>query len=228
MRGMRRIGIIASFEEEAGVVLSALKDTRSQDYAGISFTLGTLAGKEIVLMVCGLGKVNAARSAQAMIDRFAPDAVIHTGVAGSLCEEAAHLGLVVSKDLTYHDAEDMLWMRSMPPYTDLLPTDDRLREALAKAAEPAGGAITGRMATGDVFVRAKALKDDIRSRLNAVCVDMEVCATAHVACLNGVPYCAIKCISDMADDDAGETFEDFVKTAADKAAGTALRAIALL
>ena len=195
--------------------------------AGLSFIEGTIGEKRVVATICGVGKVNGARTAQMLIDLFAPDAIIHTGVAGSLHETASHLSLVVSTELTYHDA-DTQWLMTCAPFTDIFPADEMLKNALLSGAQAFGGANAGRMVTGDRFIHKREVKEDIFARRGGLCVDMETGATAHVAVLNGVPYCAIKCISDMADDSAGGTFEDFVAIAADKAAGSTLRAIAEL
>jgi len=224
---MKKIGVIASLPQELAVLEKGMRITGKVEKAGLEFIEGMIGEKEVVATICGVGKVNGARTAQVMIDLFAPDAIIHTGVAGSLHETASHLSLVVSTELTYHDA-DLEWLMGCPPYTDMFPADDALRDALLKGAEAFGGANAGRMVTGDRFIGKREVKEDIFARRGGLCVDMETGATAHVAVLNGVPYCAIKCISDMADDSAGGTFEDFVAVAADKAAGSTLRAIAEL
>jgi len=224
---MKKIGVIASLPQELAVLEQGMKITGEVEKAGLKFIEGMIGEKHVVATICGVGKVNGARTAQIMIDAFAPDAIIHTGVAGSLHETASHLSLVVSTELTYHDA-DMQWLMDCPPYTDLFPADDALKTALLSGAQAYGGANAGRMVTGDRFIRSREVKEDIAARRGGLCVDMETGATAHVAVLNGVPYCAIKCISDMADDSAGGTFEDFVAVAADKAAGSTLRAIEIL
>lgn len=224
---MQTIGIIASLPEELAVLEQGMHISGQREAAGLRFMEGTIGPKQVVATICGVGKVSGARTAQMLIDLFHPDALIHTGVAGSLCEEAAHLSLVVSTSLTYHDA-DMQWLKTCPPYTDLFPADETLRSALMQAALSCGPAHAGLMVTGDRFISDPDIKQDISRRTQGMCVDMETAATAHVALVNGVPYCAVKCISDMADDSAGGTFDDFVAIAADKAAGTTLRAIAAL
>ena len=224
---MKKIGIIASLPEELAVLEKGMTVTGRTEKAGLSFIEGTIGEKQVVATICGVGKVNGARTAQMLIDLFAPDALIHTGVAGSLHETASHLSLVVSTELTYHDA-DTQWLMTCAPFTDIFAADETLKNALLSGAQAFGGANAGRMVTGDRFIDKREVKEDIFARRGGLCVDMETGATAHVAALNGVPYCAIKCISDMADDSAGGTFEDFVAIAADKAAGSTLRAIAEL
>ncbi|MDO4740943.1 MAG: 5'-methylthioadenosine/S-adenosylhomocysteine nucleosidase [Eubacteriales bacterium] len=224
---MKTIGVIASLPEELAVLEKGMQVTGEVEKAGLRFIEGVIGEKQVVATICGVGKVNGARTAQVLIDCFMPDAIIHTGVAGSLQEVASHLSLVVSTELTYHDA-DTQWLMDCPPYTDLFPADESLKNALLMGAQAFGGANAGRMVTGDRFIRSREVKEDILARCGGLCVDMETGATAHVAVLNAVPYCAIKCISDMADDSAGGTFEDFVAVAADKAAGSTLRAIETL
>ena len=216
---MKKIGVIASLPEELAVLEKGMVVTGKVERAGLSFIEGTIGEKWVIATICGVGKVNGARTAQILIDFFALDAIVHTGVAGSLHETASYLSLVVSAELTYHDA-DTQWL------TDIFPADEALRNALLSGAQAFGGANAGSMATGDRFFDKREVIEVIFARRGGLCVDMETGATAHVAVLNGVPYCAIKCISDMTDDSAGGTFEDFVVIAADKAAGSALRAIA--
>ncbi len=217
-------GIIASLPAEMAVLERAMENPCAIEKAGLRFLMGEIAGKQVAAVICGVGKVNGARTAQVLVDHFAPDAIIHTGVAGSLCDKAAHLSLVVSERLVYHDA-DGEWLRTTEPFTDVFPADPTLCKALVAASAPLGSVSSGLMATGDRFIDDPAVKQDIFARTGALCVDMEIGATAHVAMLNRVPYCAIKCISDMSDDSSGGTFADFVEIAADKAAGAVLGAL---
>lgn len=219
---MQKIGVIASLPEEMAVLERNMHGVTATEHAGLRFIQGSIGQAQVVAVICGVGKVNGARTAQVLIDRFAPQALIHTGVAGSLCDKAAHLSLVVSDRLTYHDA-DMEWLNA-----EFFPADSRLKDALLDACHSFGQANAGLMVTGDRFIGDPAVKQEISARTGGMCVDMETGATAHVAHLNGVPYCAIKCISDMADDTSGGTFADFVVVAADKAAGAVVRAITVL
>lgn len=221
---MKKIGIIASLPEELAALKAGMHVTGELEQAGLHFTEGTIGKKQVVAVICGVGKVNAARTAQVLIDYFAPDAIIHTGVAGSLDERASHLSLVVSTELVYHDM-DTSWLLQNPPFADVFPADSTLCNALCKAAEPFGKANAGRMVTGDRFIGDKAVKQEIASRCGGLCVDMETAATAHVALANHIAYCAIKCISDMADESTDGAFAEFVAIAANKAAGSTLRAI---
>lgn len=213
------IGVIASLPEEMERLKAEMRDPEKTEYAHREFLTGYIGEKKITAVIGGAGKVNAASAAQALIDLASPSAIIHTGVAGSLCDEAPHLSIVISTSLVYHDT-DMYWLENCPPFAGVYPADEDMSARLAKAAEKYGKAVPGRMATGDRFISDKAVKDDIRARTGAVCVDMETCATAHVALMAGIPYCAVKCISDMSDESHAGSFEEFLTRAADAAAGT--------
>ena len=219
-------GIIASLPEELARLKAVMENVKEVQRGPRTFYEGKIAGEDIAAVICGIGKVNGACTAQALIDAYSPCRIIHTGVAGSLDERAGHLSLVISTELMYHDM-DLQWIDNTPSGS-VFPADEMMAEALYEAALGFGKAEKGRMVTGDRFIDSKAVKEDIKARCGGLCVDMEVAATAHAARLAGIPYCAVKCISDMADDGAGGTFEDFLALAADKAAGTVIDALGRL
>ena len=102
------IGIIAAMESEMAYFQSHMEHMEVQSRAGLRYYTGTLDGKELVVAECGVGKVNAAMHAQIMVDRYPVTALIQTGIAGSLCPEAAHLSIVIGQELVYHDMQ--LWV----------------------------------------------------------------------------------------------------------------------
>lgn len=212
--------IIASLPEELAILRKNLQNVHTETHAGLELLLGSIGSAQVVATVCGVGKVNAARTAQVLLDHYTADALIHTGVAGSLVSEVGHMHLVVSTALRYHDM-DSDWLNATP-CGGTFPADAHLCEALYQSASALGTAHRGIMATGDVFVNDPALKAGIRERTGAICVDMETAATAHVSLLNEVPYCAVKCISDLAEGGEENSFRDFLDRAADLAAGTVL------
>ena len=84
------IGVIAAMDSELEQLLGMLEGKAERTICGLQFSMGTLYGRDVVLLKCGIGKVNAARGAQILIDMFHPAALVNTGIAGGLA-----LGLAV-------------------------------------------------------------------------------------------------------------------------------------
>ena len=208
------IGIISAMEPEMRELAAALEDRRTEVHSVLSYNVGTLDGVECVVCECGVGKVNAASHAQILIDRYAPDAIIFTGVAGALSPEVHVFDTVVATEFVYHDMQDFVF-DIFSPLQRVYPTNGRLTSLAAEACEALGTAhVEGRVATGDLFVSDAEIKNDIYSRTNALCTEMEGCAVAHVALLAGIPFAALRAISDSADGDAGVDFPAFLERAA--------------
>ena len=74
--------------------------------------------------------------------------------------------------------------------------------------------LKGRVATGDIFISSKELKEELVNDFNAYCGEMEGGAVAHVCTLNKVPFVIIRAMSDKADGSADVTYDEFVKVAA--------------
>ena len=188
---MKKTGIISAMWVEAEKLHKAMEpDTVEEyEYNGMKFYEGKLCGCDVVLSTCGVGKINAAVYTQLMIDKFGPDEIIHTGIAGSLDPAVKHLDVVTADGLTYHD------LRKTQLPGDLLVTD-----ALSKAK----------------------LKERFPE---ALCVEMESCAVAHTAFVNGIPIAVVRCISDLADGAAHEDYDEFEKKASDTAAEIVMRTL---
>ena len=79
-----RIAIIGAMDSEIASLLEAMEERREEAHRGLTFYLGRLEGRNIVLVKCGIGKVNAARCTQILLDLYAPSALLHTGIAGGI------------------------------------------------------------------------------------------------------------------------------------------------
>ena len=219
---MAKIGIIGAMESEITLLKDRMSDHTETVRAGRTFYDGKLCGADVVLVCCGVGKVNSALTCQMLIDWFGVDTVINIGVAGS-GGEAKVRDIVVSTDALYHDLcgitpEDDILLDSYP-FVSSFAADPELVRLAVEAGEKRGvNVFTGRIATGDQFVGNKAQKDDIVARTHPMAVEMEGGAIAHACAVNGVPFVIIRSISDNADDGAEMSFEAFEQIAADDAA----------
>ena len=168
----------------------------------------------------GIGKVNAGICTQILADVFQVNAVINTGIAGSLKAEINIGDIVLSTDTMQHDvdAREFGYEIGQVPRMDTrtFPADDRLRETalqVCRKVNPEIQVFEGRVASGDQFVADKETKEKIIANTQAYCTEMEGAAIGQAAYLNGIPYLVIRAISDKADDSAHMDYPAFEKEA---------------
>ena len=220
---MKCIGIISAMWSEAQLLHAQMSNVEEIEHAGMKYYRGYIANNPVVLSTCGIGKVNAAIYTQILIDRFGVDAIIHTGIAGSMDGRAGHAALIIADGLTYYDVRPQQ-LANCFPHQVIFPTDAHLSDLLAEAAGP--DALRGLIITGDDFIADRERKAQLKSRFpQALCVEMEGCAIANAAFVNGVPLAVVRCISDLADGAATGDYAAFEQFAAETAARIVLQAI---
>ena len=99
----KTFGVIGAMESEVAQLRAALSNAETREYSGLTFYSGTLGENRVVLVKSGIGKVNAARCTQILIDQYAPDCVINTGIAGGVGEGLAVADVVIGTELVQHD-----------------------------------------------------------------------------------------------------------------------------
>ena len=215
------IGIIGAMDEEVEQLVEVMEITREETKACMTFKAGKLAGKDVVIVRSGIGKVNAAACTQILVDDFKADYIINTGIAGSLKAEIDIADVVISSDVLHHDmdATGFGYPLGQIPRMDVLSFEadkhliDVAKEACAKVL-PEIGTHIGRVVSGDQFISDKAVKERISSNFDGFCTEMEGAAIAQVSYLNKVPFVIIRAMSDKADGSADVTYDEFVKVAA--------------
>ena len=100
---MEKYGIIGAMESEVRALCNELVNHETVEYAGLKFFTGLLKGKDVVIVKSGIGKVNAALCAQALILKFGVKKVINTGIAGAFAKGLGVFDFVVSTGAVYHD-----------------------------------------------------------------------------------------------------------------------------
>lgn len=222
MSDYKMIGILSALEVESNIILKAMKGKKVSVIAGMTFTKGSLYGKDAVLATCGVSKVNAALFTQIMIDHFKPDCILLTGIAGSMDPSVKQMDLVIADKLTFHDVSERQLEFCFPNQV-WFKTDPELSDRLRQNAE---GSISGAIITGDQFITSKTIKRQLKKKFpEARAVEMEGCAVAHACYVNEVPFAVIRCISDLADNAAEDSYEAFEKKAAEKSAVVILETI---
>ena len=102
---MTKLGIIGAMQEEVETLLALMENKKELRKAGSVFYEGVLEGLNVVIVQCGVGKVNAAMCTQVLCDLFDVTHIVNTGIAGSLCADLDIGDLVVSEDAMYHDVD---------------------------------------------------------------------------------------------------------------------------
>lgn len=212
---MEKTGLIGAMDEEIRILKEKMTEITSVKRAKNEFYTGKLGKKEIVLVKCGIGKVNAALCAQTLISEFGVTRIINTGIAGGLDKKLALFDFVISSDAVQHDFDVTAF--GYPPTviprmdTSLFPADGELIKTAQKAFEKSDFSVklwVGRIASGDQFIADEASKNHIAQICGKpLCVEMEGAAIAQVCHVNGIRFVIVRCISDMADDKT-ETFNE--------------------
>lgn len=214
---MKRIGIIGAMEEEIDILKKEMKVKEKVTIANMDFYIGNLRSKDIVLVRCGIGKVNAAICTQVLIGQLGVTSVINTGVAGAVNEDLDVLDMVISSEVQQHDFDvtGFGYEIGVIPRMDtsIFPANKDLVDFAYMAAKNVlrGQKVcVGKIVSGDVFVSSPVLKDKLQSVFQAYCTEMEGAAIGHTCFLNNVPFVIIRTMSDKADGSAHENFNEFV------------------
>lgn len=211
------LGILGAMDAEIAEFLAHGELLERIEWHGFTFHRVRFQGsREAVLVKSGVGKVFCALVAQKLIDTFAPNALVFTGVAGAL-NPAYEIGdVVVSRDCLQHDIDGRAlgFSRGTLLYTDwkAFPADRALVD-LALTAHPDGHRLfEGRILTGDQFMTREEIHHHayLLGELQGDAVEMEGGALAQVAAVNQIPYVVIRTLSDRADGDAVHDFTRFL------------------
>ena len=206
---IKKIGIIGAMEEEVEALRGKLTYVKTTSRASMDFYAGKMGNKEVVIVRSGIGKVNAGICTQILADLFQVDAVINTGIAGSLKAEINIGDIVVSTDAIQHDM-DATGFGYEPGVIPRMPVS--CFEA-CKEAVPEVGVFAGRIVSGDQFISDRQVKNRITAQFGGMCTEMEGAAIAQAAYLNSIPFVIIRAISDKADDSATVDYPTFERQA---------------
>ena len=230
---MKTIGIIGAMEVEVAILKEKMEDVRIIKKASMDFYEGILAGKKVVVVRSGIGKVNAGICAQILADVFSVDAIINTGIAGSLNKNINIGDIVLSTDVVQHDmdATGFGYRKGQIPQMPVFffNADDNLRRLAAevcKEVNPDIQVFEGRIASGDQFVCDQDVKNRIVSEFSAYATEMEGAAIGQAAYLNEIPFLVVRAISDKAGGSAQMDYSEFEKAAVDHSVRLTLNMLA--
>jgi len=222
---MTKLGIIGAMDLEVDALKEKLTDVAVTTKATMDFYEGKLCGTDVVVVRCGIGKVNAALCVQILCDLFAVTHIINTGVAGSLNANLDIGDILISNDAIHHDMDVTIFgyapgqvpgRETREFSADPMLSDLALQ--LCTEVNPDIRAIKGRVVSGDQFISSGDIKDRLISEFAGDCTEMEGASIAHGATLNGIPFVIIRAISDKADGSAELDYPTFERQAAQHSA----------
>ena len=216
------IGIIAAMSEEIASIEKLMADVSVKNIYELEFIVGTIHSKNIVLVKSGVGKVNAARTTQILIDNFDLEYVINVGTAGGLNENIEIGDVVIAERLVQHDFDITVGGyekgyisntgRFFYSDKELVSKSERIIDNMNENFK----AIIGLIATGDIFVQDISVKDRIKEEFDADCTEMEGAAIAQVCYLDKIPFIVIRSISDKPNGNNNIQFEKYLELACER------------
>ncbi|MFA8342921.1 MAG: 5'-methylthioadenosine/adenosylhomocysteine nucleosidase [Rhodothermaceae bacterium] len=197
-----KIGIIAAMEEELELLLKNLEDCKEIHFGKFKYYTGQINNVEVAMLLCGIGKVNAAVGATLLIDKLEPDYLINTGVAGGFPEEVKIGDIVISSEVRHHDADATAFdyeFGQIPRMPAAFEADKELVEYAGKVdlQNDKIKVFQGPILSGDSFIHHPEQIDTIIERFpNIMAAEMEGAAIAQTSYLFNIPFVLIRSISD--------------------------------
>lgn len=216
--GKRVTAVVGAMREEVERLEASLEGRAAANQGPFVWSSGTLEGHDVLVAECGIGKVNAAALAQALLSAGATR-LVFTGVAGAVDPDLRVGDVVISRDAVQHDVDVKglgYPLGEVPGSGAVWTADAELVEAARQAAAELEGVrtVVGRVASGDTFVADREATSRIRDLFGAACTEMEGAAVAQVCARWGVPFVIVRSISDGADHSAELDFRAFTAVAA--------------
>ena len=218
-------GIIAAMQEEMKEIKKIMQNIENKEIYELNFFKGTINDKNVVLVEAGVGKVNAARVTQILIDNFKVEGIINVGSAGS-CNDELEIGdIVVSDKLVQYDFDitafghEKGFISNVGQYVE---SDEQLIVKIEKIIKRINdkdfNIKVGTIASGDIFCTESKMKEKIRNKFNADCIEMEGSAIAQVCKLDKIPFLVVRSISDKPNGQNEITFDKFLEKASRRCA----------
>ncbi|VDG20759.1 5'-methylthioadenosine/adenosylhomocysteine nucleosidase [Lactiplantibacillus mudanjiangensis] len=222
-----KFGIICAMEEELKTLREALQGEQIKPIKDITFYEGTIDNQAVVLVQSGIGKVQAGMTTALMITNFDVDVVINSGSAGGIGQGLSVGDVVVATATAYHDADATAFgyeYGQLPQQPLYYETDTNWVNQIVAAAKATGlHAKTGLIVSGDQFIAGKAATDKILAHFpKALSSEMEGAAIGQACHQFNTPYVVIRAMSDVGDEDAGVSFDEFILAAGKQSAAMLL------
>lgn len=219
---MKTIGIIFAMQEELIELKKYLHISKEKKIYDLIFYEATLNNQNIILTESGIGKTNAARTTQILIDYYKPEAIFNIGVAGGIAKNLKVGDAIISTSLVQHDFDITAFNHPkgyIPNIGNNIPIDNNLLNATKTILDTNNISYKeGVIASGDIFCTKESMATKINTQFNALCVEMEGASIAQTAYLSKTPCLVIRSISDCPDNNNKVTYEEFLETSSNKVA----------
>ena len=226
---MGKVGIIIAMDEELNELLPYLKNKKEIKIFNLSFYEGLISNQECILVLSGIGKVNAARACQILIDNMNVDYVINIGVAAGINKNLMIGDIVIGTKLVQHDFDITSFGHPKGYITGVgqyILADNYLINLFEKSTTDNVVLKKGVIASGDIFCTEPQMALKIKTKFDALCVEMEGASIAQVCFLSGIPFIVVRSISDIPNNENQIDFEHFLKESSEKVAKILVRTIA--
>lgn len=222
---MNNVGIIVAMQEELDEILNIMQKIEKKIIYDITFFEGNIEDTNVIVVKSGVGKVNAARTTQILIDKLEIKFIINVGSAGAL-NPILNIGdIVIADKLIQHDFDITAFEHEKGYITgvgDYIYSDYELVKKIQNIANKIKNETykinTGVIASGDIFCTDIAMKNKIYTKFGAECVEMEGAAIAQVCYLDKIPFVVLRSISDTPNGNNAIVFDEFVKLASKRCA----------
>lgn len=222
---MKKIGIIVAMEEEEEAILNIMKEKEVIQEYNLKFIKGKIKNTKCVVVQSGVGKVNAARTTQIMIDKFDIQYVINVGAGGAINEKLNIGDIVIGRYVLQHDFDITAFGHDKGYITGVgnkVICDEKLvqkfDEIIKNLSKENYSIKIGIIATGDIFCTDPKMKDKIHDKFDADVVDMECAAIAQTCFLDNLPFAVVRSISDTPNKENAATFDENLKLASKRCA----------
>lgn len=223
---MKNIGIIAAMNEEMQEIKNIMTNISQKNIYNLNFYMGKIENRDCVLVECGIGKVNAARTTQILIDNFDIDFIVNIGTAGAISDDINIKDVVIGQKLVQYDFDLTAFGREKGYITNVgkfIESDEKLVEKCLitmKKLDKSNdfNVYVGTIASADQFCTDRMIADEVYNEFGAICVEMESAAVAQICKLDNVPFVIIRSISDSPNGNNKIDFDEYLKIASKRAA----------
>ena len=222
---METFGIIAAMQEEMQEIENIMINKEYKRIYELCFIQGKINNTQVVLVEAGVGKVNAARTTQILINKFDIRGIINVGSAGS-GNDALQIGdIVIGKKLVQHDFDITAFGHQKGYISNVgqfIESDklliEKMEHTISEMNNNDFNIKIGTIASGDIFCTEVKMKEKIREKFDADAIEMEGAAIAQVCKLDKIPFIIIRSISDTPNGTNNITFDTFLEKASKRCA----------
>ena len=221
---MKKYGIIAAMQEERQEIKNIMSNIEENNIYELTFLKGNINNTKVILVESGVGKVNAARVTQILIDRFNVEVILNVGSAAA-SEELEIGDIVIGEKMVQHDFDITAFGHQkgfISIVGEFVESDKdlikKIEQTILKLQNHDFHVKKGIIATGDIFCTEIKMRDKIREKFNADAIEMEGASIAQVCKLDNIPFLIVRSISDTPNGNNNITFEKFLEIASKRCA----------